>query len=91
MEQGKVIADDSSNDLLVTDRGVQANNAAVRRAELRVSFRERLAEKMNPTEYAPKQRIDITQRSVSLNVQTTPAELQAADSTGLLKALESME
>ncbi len=43
------IADDDSNDLITTEKGVIANNAAIRRAELRINLRKFFVERQHPS------------------------------------------
>lgn len=51
------IADDGSNDWQETEFGVRLNNEHVSRSKLRVDTRMKLAERLNPEEYAPLQKV----------------------------------
>jgi len=52
------IADDSSNDTLITERGEVANSEWINRSRLRVETRKWIASKLKPKKYG--QNIDIT-------------------------------
>lgn len=86
IEQAQTIADDTSNDVFHNPRGDSGNMAAVKRADLRMGLRERLAGLFN-AQYRKQETVNINSKSVNVNVDIKPGTQLDAES--LLSAFSS--
>lgn len=60
VEETLEIADDGSNDWMVTERGPQVDSEHIARSKVRIETRRWLAERMAPKRYGVKQGLELT-------------------------------
>lgn len=77
-EQCLEIADDSSQDIVYTERGERMNGEFVQRSKLRVETRLKLLSKWHPNRYGEKLQVEQKSATIAIPVSDDPVEAQRA-------------